>query len=337
MGNNQRRKPKSKDKHRPKLTDLAAINGVPIALLKLDKTLPPFRGAPAFGFVKAIYSTERDGDDGERIAKTAHNAGDQEEIWRRLEKRHQLGELRASVFEEIDRVVQDALPAMFFTGDLALQRSAITGLLYAVELAQRQKVAARGAGHCNQADFWFGKQSLLHALAHLIEVWIDIKCNLPRRAWIHKVDSENYLRVARIAMTSCGLSAGDEEIKHIDCYAAMLDAMDDAIFPPLMFASVGFTFSSASCSVCHMDMSACAHVEGRVYCGKYCAKINLKDLVFDHIARVDEPYDRRSILLSYTDGNVCRDAMTGQVIEGEPGTLLATVVGRLTLLPDIAN
>ena len=324
----QNREPKRKRKPTDENTDLAAINGVPIVVLKIESGGPSFRGAPTFGFVKSVHSAQREG---ERTKNTGHNSGDQEEIWRRVEANN------CSIFDEIGRAVRDAAPVLFLTGDVGLQLSAVTELLYAVELAHGQKVSARNEGDCAQADFWLGEQSLLHAMAHLIEVWIDIKCGLPRRAWIHKVDSESYLRVSRCAMVSCGIAAAEDRMRRIGVFSTMLASMDNTVFPPLTFASTGFTYTSASCSVCHEDLSECPHIEGRVYCGKYCTKINLKDGAFDHFARVDEPYDRRSIFLSYVDGLVSRDELTGKVLKVDNDTLLATAHGRLTILPDIAN
>lgn len=331
MGNQGGRKPKHKRKPKDRPADHAAINGVPIVLVKLENGRPLFRGVESFGFVESVFLAECDG---ERTKMTAHNSGDQQEIWRRVEQSKKQGK---DPRDEIGRVIQDAVPALFLTGTLELQRSAVTGLLYAAELAHWQKVGARKVGDCVNADFWFGEQSLFHAMAHLVEVWIDVKCGLPRRAWIHKIDSESYLKVSRVAMTNCGVRAAEDRLKRIDTFAEMLVAMEHTVFPPLEFASTGFTYASASCSVCREDLSECSHIEGRVYCGKYCTRINVKNTVFDHFARVDEPYDRRSIFLTYVDGSVCRDVMTGQVVGGDADTVLATAHGRLTLLPDIAN
>lgn len=307
----------------------AAINGVPVALLQLADNLSPFRGAETFGIIKTVYDAEAEG---RKADATRHNAGDWPEIWRRLESFREAD----SVFDQISAAVDEALPVMFMTGDTALQRKAVTGVLYAVELAQSQKVAARKAGHCDQADFWFGRQCFLHAFAHILEVWLDIKDSLPRRAWIHKIDAEDYLRISRVAMSQCGLPAGEDAIRAVDYFVAVLSAMDGAVFPPLEFCSSGYSYTRAHCSICGEDISGCAHVEGRVYCGRYCAKVRIQDLVFDHMARVDHPHDRRSIFLTASVNGVCRDTMTGQSAADE-NAVLVTAHGRLTLLPDITN
>lgn len=337
MGNRKRagsradRKNRTEEiKDRAARTGRSAINGVPVILLQLADNLSPFRGAPVFGIVKEVYSARLEGKAAEF---TGHNAGDRKEIRRRLEERSN----SAPSSSEIDVAIRNALPVTFLTGDLELQRDAVTGLLYGVEVAQVQKVSAREAGQCDEADYWFGVQSLLHALAHVLEVWIDIKERLPRRAWIHKIDAEDYLRISRLAMAQSGFREGETAISTIDFVIGLIRSMDGSVFPPLEFGSSGFTYTSAHCSVCGEDLAGCTHVEGRIYCGKYCTKVRVEDLVFDHVARVQHPHDRRSIYLTAIVDGTSRDAMTGRVVDGDPDSLLVTVHGRLTLLPDIAT
>ena len=310
---------------------LPDLNGVPIGEFQLVDGLPVFHknGTSVIGFVKEVYQNEPT----ETVARhTGHNWSSRDDIRHRLDS---LKKREADLLDEVQVILQTSMASIHLTRNMQQQKNSVTSLVCGVEIAHSQKIAARTAGDRDQCDYWFGLQCILHATAHIVEVWIDLKSERPDRAWIHKIDAEDYLKISRVAIVTSGIPA-DETLDTLSLLVAIVRGMD-FVFPPLMFGSPGYSYSSASCSVCKCDISKCEHIEGYVYSGKYCTAMSLRDMQPDHFARVQSPRDRRSYFItSIGDDGSCYHVMTGRKI-GRKQTVTAGLHGRLTLLPDIAT
>lgn len=309
---------------------MPSLNGVPVLDLDIINGQPHFRGAKTWGRVRSSHLFE----ESTRAARyTCHNWGDRSEIRRRLERGIQGG----SLFETLNSILGQSMAFMYMTRDIGGQQRAVTDLLYGVELTYRQKILAREAQHHDQCNHWFGEQCLFHAVAHLVETWIDIKKEKFDRAWIHKIDAEDYLKICRTSFGASQIEASNEMLGYVTDAIDLVCRLDRSVFPPLEFGSSGFTYSLAHCSICGEDIASCEHVEGRVYWGKQCTMVRVQDMEFNHFARVENPKDRRSFFVTTeSPEGICYHAMTGLRLRCT-GKVTAAAHGRLTALPDTTN
>lgn len=72
----------------------------------------------------------------------------------------------------------------------------------------------------------------------------------------------------------------------------------EKLFPYKVFASSGFIYSYAECSICRKDIESdeCEHLIGELYYGRIASKIITKIDKLDHIALVPNPVDKRCVI-----------------------------------------
>lgn len=70
-------------------------------------------------------------------------------------------------------------------------------------------------------------------------------------------------------------------------------------FLNLSFNSPGIVESIGNCNICEAEYGKCNHIEGLLYCGIVCQRINRKIIEVNHSALVKNPKDKRCILLKY--------------------------------------
>lgn len=268
-------------------------------------------------------------------AATGHDIADHE--WARRQLRQLTNVIEAT------RAFSEAMTAAsvltYMTSSTALQRDSAARLLCAIQVAQSLKVASQRAGDSARADYWLGMQCFAHAVCHVLEMWILLKKSDPHKAWVHKIDAEEYLGVARRALEQCGLDVC-ANLAAINELLARIFRLDNAVFPELKFMSPGLSYEIAHCSVCDEDLAVCPHIEGRIYCGRVCAKTRLKGAQINHLSLVGVPRDRRCIITQFQTSAGKRDMMTGEVVPGDPAqlnTAEAKVMSRIDLLPNLAD
>lgn len=158
------------------------------------------------------------------------------------------------------------------------------------------------------ANMFFHFQCVLNAIRSNLELWILIKDQKYYEAWVKLVDAQEYLEVAlRI----------DGDHYGINDLFDVLQQIERLIFPgwPL-YNSCGFIERGGKCSICNEKFGNCEHLEGIVYMGRLCQRINREFVRFDHSALVKNPYDRRCIIqwISTDDGKK-RDYITWGVTD----------------------
>jgi hypothetical protein len=227
----------------------------------------------------------------------------------------------------------------YMTSSTRLQQDAINRLVVAIDILQQFKRTAQREADCEKADYWLAMQCFSHALCHVLEMWLLLKTDKPFEAWRHKIDAEDYLKVALRALAQLGGVLQDRHERAFSELHERLIRLDHAVFPLMKFCSAGLTYSSARCSVCHEDISMCEHIEGYIYCGRVCSMVNLEDVVMNHVALVENPKDRRCVLTSIPWDDVERDSMTHEVVRQQESadgkTFGAIMIGRHTNLPDL--
>ncbi|MCG9890498.1 MAG: hypothetical protein MH252_05445 [Thermosynechococcaceae cyanobacterium MS004] len=121
---------------------------------------------------------------------------------------------------------------------------------------------------------------------------LSLKEGIFRRAWDFLVDAQEY--------TVWSYRAAPYNKMLLSRYEDLL-LLEKAYFPKMVYLSMGATVSNGKCSICGSLIDECDHLEGLPYMGRICQIVDYNVVNVNHIAMVDEPRDKRCILLSFSD------------------------------------
>lgn len=220
------------------------------------------------------------------------------------------------IIERYNSIIKESLSFNYLLRDSDLQKEQIEILenfrkevkFYKYQFIEQKKETL--------SNTLFHFQCVINALKSNLELWIFIKEQNYDGAWKKLVDAQEYLEVAyRIDGDHYGID---------DLFNDLLQ-IEKLIFPgwPL-YNSSGFVEKGGKCSICEEKYGECEHLEGFVYMGRLCRRIEREFVRFDHSALVKNPYDRRCIIqwISTEDGKK-RDYITWKVtdedVSGENG------------------
>lgn len=220
--------------------------------------------------------------------------------------------------EKYNAIIKESLSFNYLLRDSDLQKEQIEVLENFRKEIKSYKYQFIEQKNETLANVFFHFQCVLNAIKSNLELWILIKERNYEVAWKKLVDAQEYLEVAlRI----------DGDHYGIDDLLNTLLQIEKLIFPgwPL-FNSCGFIEKRAKCSICKQKYGDCEHLEGLVYMGRLCQRIEREFVRFDHSALVKNPYDKRCIIrwVSTEDGKK-RDYITWKVtdedVRGENGQM----------------
>ena len=101
------------------------------------------------------------------------------------------------------------------------------------------------------------------------------------------------------------------QFEGLDNLESHLKSIEKAIFPGwAIYNSVGMLETCGKCSVCLESFNKCNHLEGAVYMGKLCRRIDKSIIKIDHSAFVKNPLDRRCIFTEISHGKIVLDNFT---------------------------
>jgi hypothetical protein len=169
------------------------------------------------------------------------------------------------------------------------------------------KAAAVEAGNEDFANVCLGIESVSTALRSEILMWVLLKQDKPDAAW-------DELVTAQIATADAIRAHGG--FHQLEDAVERLDTLEEVVFPPQVYLSMGTTVGRKICSICGDDYFKCEHISGRPYWGEFCRTV-LRNVVPDHVAIVKEPANKRCRVLYFDDEGGQRNRMTWKV---EPKT-----------------
>ncbi|WP_146090822.1 hypothetical protein [Cronobacter sakazakii] len=186
-----------------------------------------------------------------------------------------------------------------------------------------------------EADCLFFSHCILSCLYSMANVLIYIKQSKNADAWDSLIDANEYLGVANVFIKKYphneSLSSnGIQSIKQ------RCDSWEKAFFPTLQYTSAGFTETIGRCSVCLSDFLSCEHIEGFIYHGIFCKRIDRKIIEGNHVALVKNPKDRRCFFETSHDDEgyqidvFSRERLNGQT-EPKPQEFLARILSSRSL------
>jgi len=207
-----------------------------------------------------------------------------------------------AIAEAYSQAVARGQRLCFFVCDVDLQQAELLTLEQAHATLRDAKRAAIRDGQENQANLYLGFESLTRAIADELKMWVALKEGRPHDAWVAFASAQEH------ACLGLRTPAGHVGVAR---YIDRLVVIEQTIFPRLQFMSAGLTHGGGICSICRQNYAICIHVEGRIYCGRVCAEVELRAVRFEHGSLVEVPRNKRCYVTEYTDSDgVWRDVMT---------------------------
>lgn len=168
-----------------------------------------------------------------------------------------------------------------------------------------------------QADCFLFSQCVLTSLYSMLNVLIQIKKLENSKAWDSLIDAYEYLGIAHAFLKKHPHNI-PVSLKGVNDITAVCSLWEKAFFPQLSYTSAGFTETIGKCSVCFSNFACCEHVEGYIYHGVLCQRIDRRILEANHLALVKNPKDRRCIIETTHDKDGYQiDVFSREKIEGE--------------------
>lgn len=200
------------------------------------------------------------------------------------------------LIDEFTATIKTAYKFEFLVRDSDLQQEQVETLTILKNRIKGFKYGAINAGSEIDANILFHLQCVLNAHISILTMWILLKKNDHYSAWDKLIDTSEYISIA--------MKAGDGGIG-LDEFMSKLQNVEDVIFPGYkLYQSIGALITGEECSICGKQFYECDHLEGKVYWGRFCARINAKTIKGNHVAFVENPRDRRCIIteISTKDG-----------------------------------
>jgi hypothetical protein len=199
---------------------------------------------------------------------------------------------RAELFDHITEVFASTEPMRFASRDISLQKHAVEEL---TTLTSTLKDVISLAADVDEdlANQLLSATCIADSLMKCLQMWISLKEGEADDAWDNLVESQMAANAAARAHVWGHRFAQ---------YGEWLYAIEKTIFPAVTFVSSAHDCGRTLCSICQADYSACDHIAGRSYAGKFCSQIVLEIVNVSHVAIVDEPADKRCRFMGYNDG-----------------------------------
>jgi len=198
----------------------------------------------------------------------------------------------AEILQQYNQTIDRVFNLNVFSRAVALQQSEIDELEHYIARIKQYKYWAINQADERLANLFFHCQCLLQSLQASLRVWVILKTDQPSDAWGHLIDAQEYLDVSRKAKPDSNLAQFEERLR----------VMESALFPHQnIYNSPGFSETIGKCSICQQPFAMCNHIEGHVYMGQLCQRVDRKILNVYHGAFVRNPRDRRCILVKYSN------------------------------------
>lgn len=205
------------------------------------------------------------------------------------------------IIDEYNAMIDDAANLNTFSRCLSHQEAKVQAIEAYVSQVRRYKHWAIRQQDEQLANLFLHFHCMLRAIQSSLSVWLTLKTKHPIDAWRHLVDAQEYADVAKKAKRHHGVEVLEEQ----------LNAMERSLFPHQnVFNSPGFTETIGKCSVCGEPFAVCDHVEGHIYMGIFCRRVDRQILDINHSAVVANPRDRRCVFAKYSESGRMVDRFT---------------------------
>ena len=175
--------------------------------------------------------------------------------------------------------------------------------------ATQFKHEAARRGEEDNANLFLGFECVFGAMRSELMMWIQIKQDLPNEAWDRLIAAQMACMDATRAHR--GFASCEQSLEK-------LKLLEEQIFPPQSFMSVGFISDRLDCSICAERYSKCEHLRGKPYMGQFC-EVDHRNPRGDHVATVKVPADKRCRIVSFKTEEGYRDKISWEITPYKEG------------------
>lgn len=214
-----------------------------------------------------------------------------------------------SLFDELNAYLAQCEVYDFITRDSGLQHEAcetLTDLLTRLADLKRSAIANQDE---DLANTLLGFECAAHFLRSSIRMWLFLKAEKPEEAWRELVNAQ--MAVADAVRAHKGF-------ERLARYADRLHVMEEMLFPPQVFTSLGMIVRARKCSVCDAEYGECSHVVGKPYMGQLCHTIVTEIEKLDHLSIVSNPANKLTRITHFSAPGGRRNRMTWKVEPDPP-------------------
>jgi len=226
------------------------------------------------------------------------------------------------LMEQFETVAREAQTLAFLPRATELQlvtRETVSEFLRTLD-SQKQAMVANGDELA--ANTILAMELSLKAVLHELHMWIILKSDTPDEAWDRLVDAQSACHDALRVRQQLQL-----ESSGLENQLQKLLLLEQLVFPPQMFQSIGGTVARQECSICHEAYDECSHIKRRAYQGALChVIIHLADL--REISIVSDPANKHCRITHFSEGSRMRNKMTWRL--EEPNSIKAAPGGSRT-------
>jgi len=215
-----------------------------------------------------------------------------------------MSEVLDQLREEFERLAEEAQTLTFLPRGTELQEQACAriegflGVLAATKVACVQSLDEVGANTVLDLEL------SLEVVRAELNMWLDLKRDAPEAAWDSLVSAQDLCENAiQVRRQVGGDSSGLENL------SMKLLLIEQMVFPPQAFNSVGGIADRRECSVCGGDYETCDHIKGRAYMGQVChTRLFLREV--REVSIVTDPANKRCRITHFSDQGKMRNKMT---------------------------
>ena len=203
-------------------------------------------------------------------------------------------------FTMIDKLfvdlIQNSIDDMQFTTSQRIIKERIILLESNISTYRNFKLQAINQKLEYEANAFLYMQCTIQAIHSTFLTFELIRHNSNLKAWGKIIDAQEYIDIAikaRCIIKNDASLNRDDGILEI---CNRIQKIEKGLFPShKLYNSPAFIESIGKCSICHTNFLNCEHIEGEIYMGCYCIRIDRKIVELNHVALVENPRDRRCI------------------------------------------
>jgi hypothetical protein len=213
-----------------------------------------------------------------------------------------------SFIDDLNEAIGNLEVYNYITRDTDLQETACQQLAVLAKRIEALKQAAAERLDENMANILLGYECAVTFLSASISMWLLLKEGRPDDAWRRLVEAQQLVADAVRA---------DPGFAHMEIHGRRLRAIEELIFPPQNFMSVGMIVRKRLCSICREEYGECDHLVGRPYMGRFCRTIVTEIEHMDHVALVSEPANKNARVVEFSVPGGRRNKMTWKITSEE--------------------
>ena len=204
---------------------------------------------------------------------------------------------------EFNEAVKEAEVFLSIARATELQQIALEALEQLIPKIAEEKIHAVKVKNEDYANMLLGCECVAAALIAELKMWIFLKQEEPDEAWDQLVLAQN--AAAAAARTHDGFN-------HLASYNQRLEAIEQIVFPPQVFLSVGAITKRQECSICEGEYEDCDHLIGKPYMGQFCSII-IREAELKEASIVEKPADKRCRITHFGVEGGSRNRMTWRI------------------------